>query len=205
VGSVALPNFLRLSLVKAAHVAADECHVAGNPGSRVQLDQDLGVSIPLRPLLRSNAWMREPRLRSEPISERTSSTRGVGGGGALRSCTLRASSAETATGPAGTNPLSAAGDLPTLSVCSCRRSIRRRGGTTRTCGSLTGSGGGATTALACGALAAGAATMAGCFGFFGVFAETFVFACRVGAFLKSLSGAARMSRARRRRLISASS
>ena len=41
----------------------------------MQLDQDLGVSIPLRPLLRSNAWMREPRLRSEPISERTSSTK----------------------------------------------------------------------------------------------------------------------------------
>jgi hypothetical protein len=195
-----LPNFLRLSLVKAAHAAAGECRVAGNPGSLVWLDQDLGVSIPLRPLLRSNAWMREPRLRSEPISERTSSTRGAGGG-ALRSCTLRASSADTATGPAGTNPLSAAGDLD-LSACSCRRSSRRRGGTTRTCGSLAGSGGAGTAARACGGIAAGAAATAGCLGFF---AETFVFTFRVGTFLKSLSGAARMSRARRRRSISASS
>ncbi len=169
--------------------------------SLVGLDQDLGVSIPLRPLLRSNAWMREPRLRSEPISERTSSTRGVGGGGTLRSCTLRASSADTATGPAGTNPLSAAGDLD-LSVCSCRRSSRRRGGTTRTCGSLAGSGGAGTAARTCGGVAAGATATAGCLGFF---AETFVFTFGVGTFLKSLSGAARMSRARRRRSISASS
>ncbi len=201
-GLVALSNFLRLSLVKAAPVAAGECRVAVNPGTLVRLDQVLGVSIPLRPLLRSNAWMREPRLRSEPISERTSSTRGVGGGGALRSCTLRASSADTTTGPVGTNPLSAAGDLAILSVCSCRRSSRRRGGTTRTCGCLAGSGGAGAAARACGGAAAGAAATAGCLGFF---AETLVFIFRAGTFLKSLSGAARMSRARRRRSISASS
>jgi hypothetical protein len=169
----------------------------------MQPDQDLGVSIPFRPALRSNAWMREPRLRSEPISERISSTTAAGGGGALRSCTLRASLAETTIGPAGTNPLSAAGDLPAFSVCSCRRSIRRLGGTRRTCGSGVGWGmGGAATTTLCTRVAAGATAFAGCLRFC---AETFVFACRVGTFLKSLSGAARMSRARRRRPISASS
>jgi hypothetical protein len=30
---VALANFMRLSLLKAAHVAAGECRVAGNPGT----------------------------------------------------------------------------------------------------------------------------------------------------------------------------
>jgi hypothetical protein len=30
---VALANFMRLSLLKAAHVAAGECRAAGNPGS----------------------------------------------------------------------------------------------------------------------------------------------------------------------------
>jgi hypothetical protein len=30
---VALANFMRLSLLKAAPVAAGECHVAGNPGT----------------------------------------------------------------------------------------------------------------------------------------------------------------------------
>ena len=114
----------------------------GAVSSLQQPGQDLGVSIPFRPALRSNAWIREPRLRSEPISERISSTIGMGAGGTLRSCTLRASLADTTTGPAGTNPLSAAGDLPILSVCSCRRSIRRLGGTTRTCGSGAGGGGG---------------------------------------------------------------
>jgi hypothetical protein len=29
---VALANFMRLSLLKAAHAAVGECHVAGNPG-----------------------------------------------------------------------------------------------------------------------------------------------------------------------------
>jgi hypothetical protein len=169
--------------------------------------QDLGVSIPFRPALRSNAWMREPRLRSEPISERISSTTGGGGGGALRSCSLRASSAETTIGPAGTNPLSAAGDLPAFSVCSCRRSIRRLGGTRRTCGSGAGcgrggGGGGAATTALCTRVAAGGTRVAGCLRFC---AETLVFACRVGTLLKSLSGAVRMSRAPWRRSISASS
>jgi hypothetical protein len=30
---VALANFMRLSLLKAAHVAAGECRAAGNPGA----------------------------------------------------------------------------------------------------------------------------------------------------------------------------
>jgi hypothetical protein len=30
---LALANFMRLSLLKAAHVAAGECSVAGNPGA----------------------------------------------------------------------------------------------------------------------------------------------------------------------------
>jgi hypothetical protein len=30
---VALANFMRLSLLKAAHAAAGECRVAGNPGT----------------------------------------------------------------------------------------------------------------------------------------------------------------------------
>jgi hypothetical protein len=30
---VALANFMRLSLLKAAHAGVGECHVAGNPGT----------------------------------------------------------------------------------------------------------------------------------------------------------------------------
>ena len=170
----------------------------------LQPGQDLGVSIPFRPALRSNAWIREPRLRSEPISERISSAIGMGAGCTLRSCTLRASSADTTTGPAGTNPLSAAGDLPILSVCSCRRSIRRLGGTTRTCGSGVGwlrrrrrrhrSG-----------LRRSCSGSRCCGRLLRFFPVTLVFAFGAETLLKLLSGAARISRARRRRLISASS
>ncbi len=104
---------------------------------------DYGVPVPLRPALRSNAWTREPRLRSELIFERISFSTGAGWG-ALRSCTLRASSAETAIGPKGTNPLNAAfSELPER--CSCRRSIRRFGGRRWIRGSSFGCGDGEVT------------------------------------------------------------
>ena len=137
--------------------------------------------------------MREPRLRSELIG---ALSMGGGGGGALRSCTLRASSAETAIGPTGTNPLSAAADLLTFSVC--RRSSRRFGGTRRTCGSTCGGGAGAATATRFCKLAVGGAG-AGCLG---SFPGAFFFAFLV--FLDSASAAARKSRARSRRLKSES-
>ena len=72
-----------------------------------------------------------------------------------RSCTLRASLAETTTGPVGTIPLSAAVDLGVFSVCRCLRSIRRLGGTRCICGSSLGGGGGGaatTTAVTAGSL-----------------------------------------------------
>jgi hypothetical protein len=137
--------------------------------------------------------MREPRVRSELID---ALSMGGGGGGALRSCTLRASSAETATGPTGTSPLNAAADLLTFSVC--RRSSRRFGGTRRTCGSTCGGGAGAATAtLFCNVVVAGTGT--GCLG---SFPGAFFFAFLV--FLDSASAATRKSRARSRRLKSES-
>ena len=176
----------------------------GAVSAPLQPGQDLGVSIPFRPALRSNAWIREPRLRSEPISERISSGIGMGAGCTFRSWILRASSADTTTGPVGTNPLNAAGDLPTLSVCRARRSIRRLGGTTRTCGSGTGcgAGGGAATARVWAGVVTGAAALTGCLR---VFPVILIFAFGTETLLKLLSGAARISRARRRRSISASS
>jgi hypothetical protein len=143
-----------------------------------------------RPALRSKAWMREPRLRSEPISERISSARGVGGGGALRSCSLRASSAETTTGPTGTNPLSAAAtcQLLRLQLPPFHPPLRRNAPYLRfrlwlrrwSEQPLLDSAG---------ELLREPLLWTGCLRFF---AETFVFACRAGAFLKSASGAARI-------------
>jgi hypothetical protein len=138
--------------------------------------------------------MREPRLRSEPVA---AFPMGGGGGGAVRSCTLRASLAETATGPTGTNPLNAAADLLTFSVC--RRSRRRFGGTRRTCGSTCGGGAGAATAARVCKPVVGGAAGAGCLC---SFPGAFFFAFLV--FLDSASAAARKSRARSRRLKSES-
>jgi hypothetical protein len=136
--------------------------------------------------------MREPRVRSELIAALSMG----GGGGALRSCTLRASSAETATGPTGTNPLNAAADLLTFSVCL--RSSRRFGGTRRTCGSTCGGGAGAATTVRLCKLVVGGAG-AGCLG---SFPGAFFFAFLV--LLDSASAATRKSRARSRRLKSES-
>jgi len=158
--------------------------------------------------------MRDPRLRSDPISGRSSVTTGGGGGGTARSCILRASFAETATGPVGTEPLNAATDLPGFS--RCRRSIRRRGGTRFICGSSFGcGGGGATTTWLCNSAAAGAAALAGSLRFWaGTGPGTAVFTLRteaiaVAVFFNSFgalaSVATRKSRARSRRVISSSS
>ena len=174
---------------------------------RLGRNLDYGVPVPLSPEIRSNACTREARLRSEPIAGRISLSTGVDGVCALRSCTLRASSAETATGPKGTNPVNAAGDLPVLSALperwSCRRSIRRLGGRRWICGSAFGCGEGAATvsrpwetvALGAAATATRSLFLRG---------TVFFFALLPGVFLDSTGASVRICAARWRRAISAS-
>ena len=152
------------------------------------------------PVLRSKAWISELRLRSAPISGRASGMISIGGAGTARSCILRASLAETATGPAGTWPLRAAGDFPALSPCRERRSMRRRGGRCCTSGPFAAAAGAATggcTVARAGAWpgatseragAAMADTFRGFKGSFSIF--------RIQRVLAGVSSAARKSRAR---------
>ena len=161
-----------------------------------------GVSNPLRPALRSNAWISDPRVRSPLASGRTSATTGAGGAVAARSCILRASLAETATGPVGTMPLSAAVDLGAFSACRCRRSMRRLGGTRCTCGSSLAGGG-----AGCGAATTVAVTGGSLRGLAVVFFFAFTFTAEMEAMADAARGssaAARKSRARSRRVSSIS-
>jgi hypothetical protein len=178
--------------------------------------------------------MREARVRSELADDGASTGGGAGvsveGTFAFRSCALRASSAETTTGPEGTVPASAAGCLPAFSGVARRgagrRSNRRFGGRSRTCGVgwlASFSSGGAVGAAVSGvgvSLTKGIVScLLGCVRFFAAavcFAawgfEAFLRAA-AGAFfvvgtlravLKSVGAPARKSRARWRRAISAS-